>query len=109
MLAGYLFYCHYRPKRRRSSARPWSTVVPGRVEWGGRRVLSRAGFSLILSILILPHCSGRIPETAALYNVTHLPDTGRGEFTHCKSEIKTEQIPQRTSRTPVELGLKAVG
>jgi hypothetical protein len=36
-------------------------LVPGRVKCRGRRVLSRAGFWLFLSIVILPQCSGWIP------------------------------------------------
>jgi hypothetical protein len=42
-------------------------------------------------ILMLPHRSGQIPETAALY--TYAPNTGRGEFTPRESEVKTERTP----------------
>jgi hypothetical protein len=49
---------------------------------------------------MLLHCSGQIPETAALY--TYTPNTGRGEFTPREGEVKTEW-------TPVELGLKNNG
>jgi hypothetical protein len=45
---------------------------------------------------MLLHCSGQIPETAALY--TYTPNTRRGEFTPREGEVKTE-------RTLVELGL----
>jgi hypothetical protein len=71
-------YWYYRPPEHGGSpAGLWSAVrcgarqhsyqflVPGCIECGGRRVPSRA--SLFLSKAILPHCSGWIPETAALY------------------------------------------
>jgi hypothetical protein len=59
-------------------------LVPGRVEYGGL-------VSLFLSVLMLLHCSGQIPETAALY--TYTPNIRRGEFTPRESEVKTEQTP----------------
>ncbi len=59
----------------------------------GRRILSRAGLSLLL---MLPYHSGQIPETTALYK--YAPNTGRCEFTPRESEVKTE-------RTPVVYGL----
>jgi hypothetical protein len=59
-----------------------------------RRVAdSQSGRSLALSqwTYKLPHRSGQIPETAALY--TYAPNTGRGEFTPRESEAKTERTP----------------
>ncbi len=64
-------------------------LVQGYVQCGGRQVLSRAGHLLFLSVLMLPHHSGQIPETAAFY--TYMPNTGRGEFTPRESEVKTER------------------
>jgi hypothetical protein len=90
----------YRPPQHgRSPAGPWSAVrcgarqhsyqflVPGRVERRGRQVYSRV--SLYLSKVILPHRSGRIPETAALYYTS--ATYRRGEFTPRESEVKTKQ------------------
>jgi hypothetical protein len=62
-------------------------LVWGPIECGGRRVLSRACSLLFLSVLMLPHHSGQISETTALY-ITHVPNIGRSE-----REIKTEQTP----------------
>ncbi len=66
-------------------------LVPGRVECRGRRVLSLAGFWLFLSIVILPQCSGWIPGQQC--SITHLPDTGTGEFTPHESEVNTARTP----------------
>jgi hypothetical protein len=89
---------------------PQCSAVPIKFWWvsgpGPRRVRgvagSQSGRSLAFSVdlLILPHRSGQIPETAALY--THASYTGRGEFTPRKSEAKTE-------RTPVVYGLPDPG
>jgi hypothetical protein len=42
-------------------------------------------------ILMLPHHSGQITKTTALY--TYASKTGRGEFTSHESEVKTEGTP----------------
>jgi hypothetical protein len=57
---------------------------------GPRRVRGEAG-SQSGHVLMLPHCSGQIPKTAALY--TYAQNTGRGEFTPRESEVKTEWTP----------------
>ncbi len=44
-----------------------------------------------MGLLMLPHRSGQIPVTAALY--TYDPNTGRGEVTPRESEVKTEWTP----------------
>jgi hypothetical protein len=44
----------------------WATYSAG--GW----VLSRAGLSLFLSVVMLPHHSGQIPETAALYSTRQI-------------------------------------
>ncbi len=59
-----------------------SAIGPGPRRVRGRRILSRAGLSLLL---MLPNRSGQIPETAALYS--YAPITGRGEFTPRESEV----------------------
>ncbi len=102
LLASDRFYCDYRPPERgKSPAWPWSAVrcgtrqhsyqflVPGLVECGGRRVPSRA--SLYLSEVILPHHSGQIPKTAALYYTS--ANTRRSEITPRESEVITERPP----------------
>jgi hypothetical protein len=94
------------PEIKRSPAWPWSAVrwgssqhsnqflVPGRVECGGMRVLSRA------SSLTLSKCSTYICCRTVLgrflkphHSITHLPNTGRGEFTPREIKVKTERTP----------------
>ncbi len=113
------FYCHYRPPERgRSPTGPWSAVrcdvsqhsnpflVPGRIECKGTRALSQAGFLLFWTKVILPHRSGWIPETAAVY-YTSARYQKRWVNTLWKRGI-TERTPvvHGLLRTPVELGLK---
>ncbi len=97
------FCCHFRPPERgRSPAGLWSAVrcgvsqhsnqflVSGHLECGGRRVLSRAGLSLFLSVIhnvATPLWKILKPQRS----ITHLPDTGKGEFTPRESEVKTER------------------
>ncbi len=42
-------------------------LVPGHMEYRGRWVLSRVSLSLFLSVVMLPHHSGQIPETTVFY------------------------------------------
>ncbi len=77
----------------------WSWVVY--IAGGGR---FSVGLSLFLSVEMLLHRSGHIPEIAVLY--THVPNTGRGEFTPRESVSKPNGASKLwTSWTPVELGL----
>ncbi len=113
------FYSYYRPpKRGKSPAMPWSPVrcgasqhsnqllVPGHVECRGRRVLSWVGLLLFLSVIMLPNSSGQIPETTALY---YTPAKYRERWVYTlrqRGQNWTDPSSRRTSRTPVELGLR---
>jgi hypothetical protein len=116
------FYCYYRsPEHGRSPAGLWSTVrsgtsqhsdqflILGCVECGGRWVLSQASLLLFLNVVMLPHHSGQIPETAALY-YTRAKNQERQVYTLWKrgpNQIDPGSL--RTSWTTVELGLGATG
>jgi hypothetical protein len=106
------FYCYYRsPEHGRSPAMPWSTVpsqhsfqflVLGHVECWGRRVLSRSGLSLFLSVVMLLHRSRQIPKTAALC----AKYWERWVYTSwMQGQNRMNPGSLWTSQTPIEIGL----
>jgi hypothetical protein len=111
------FYCYYRPPELwRSPTGPWSAawcgtsqhsiqfLVPVCVERGGRQLLCQAGLSIFLSVVMLPHRSGQIYETAVLYYIYTAKYWERWVYTLWKrGQNWTDPRSWRPSRTMVEL------